>query len=338
MMSRYNIAIVGMGAVGRQMVAILEKSRIPVAELRLLVRRNAGEIIRFRGQKYVVECFTPGAFQNIDLVLMAAGGKASLELAPLALEAGAVVIDNSSAFRLEPNVPLVIPEVNPTAIEDHHGIIANPNCSTIQMVVPLKPLHDLFKIKRIVVSTYQSVSGTGRQAIEELENQVKAFVSGEKPQVNVYPHQIAFNVLPHIDSFLENGYTKEELKMVRETHKILNDTSLQISPTAVRVPLFNCHAESINIETEKPLPEIAAVKEILAKAPGVKVVDDVENNVYPLPLDCAGGDKVYVGRIRKDFTVAHGLNLWVVADNLRKGAALNAVQIAELLVKKYFAS
>ena len=201
MMIIYNIAIVGLGAVGRQMVAILEKSRIPVAELRLLVRRNAGEIIRFRGQKYVVECFTPGAFQNIDLVLMAAGGKASLELAPLALEAGAVVIDNSSAFRLEPNVPLVIPEVNPTAIEDHHGIIANPNCSTIQMVVPLKPLHDLFKIKRIVVSTYQSVSGTGRQAIEELENQVKAFVSGEKPQVNVYPHQIAFNVLPHIDSF-----------------------------------------------------------------------------------------------------------------------------------------
>ncbi|MDD2433286.1 MAG: aspartate-semialdehyde dehydrogenase [Clostridia bacterium] len=333
-MRGYKVAIVGMGAVGRQMVKILEKSSVPVADLSLLVRRNDGDIVNFRGKEYVVKRVTPGAFQGVNLVLMAAGGEAALNLAPLAQKEGAVVIDNSSAYRMDPKVPLVIPEVNPEAARNHKGIIANPNCSTTQMVVPLKPLHDLFKIKRIVVSTYQSVSGTGRQAIEELKEQAKSFLAEKKVEAKVYPHQIAFNILPHIDSFLENGYTKEEMKMVHETHKILGDEKIQVSPTAARVPVFNCHSESINIETEKPLPDISEIREILAQAPGIKVVDNVQNNVYPLAVNCAGTDKVFVGRIRKDFTVENGLNIWVVADNLRKGAALNAVQIAELLVEK----
>lgn len=333
-MKEYKVAIVGMGAVGREMVKILEKSSVPVSELVLLVRRNDGGIVNFRGKKHVVKRVTPGVFQGLDLVLMAAGGDAALELAPLAQQEGAVVIDNSSAFRMDPQVPLVIPEVNPEAAREHKGLIANPNCSTIQMLVPLKPLHDLFKIKRIVVSTYQAVSGTGRKAIEELQQQTEASLAGKEVEAKVYPHQIAFNILPHIDSFLENGYTKEEMKMVNETHKIFQDKEIQVSPTAARVPVFNCHSESINIETEKPLPEVPEIMKILAQAPGVKVVDDVQDNVYPMAISCSGADKVYVGRIRKDFTIPHGLNLWVVGDNLRKGAALNAVQIAELLVAK----
>lgn len=333
-MKEYKVAVVGMGAVGKEMIKILEKSSLPISELVPLVRRNDGKIIEFRGKKYVVNRVTPGVFQGVDLVLMAAGGDAALELAPIARQEGAVVIDNSSAFRMDPQVPLVIPEVNPEAAREHRGIIANPNCSTTQMVVPLKPLHDLFKIKRIVVSTYQAVSGTGREAIEELKQQAGAYVAGKEPEVKVYPHQIAFNVLPHIDSFLEDGYTKEEMKMVHETRKIFQDEEILVSPTAARVPVLNCHSESINIETEKPLPEIEQIKEILAHAPGVKVVDDVQNKVYPLALNCSGLDEVLVGRLRKDYTVPHGLNMWVVADNLRKGAALNAVQIAELLVEK----
>ena len=245
-----------------------------------------------------------------------------------------MVIDNSSAFRMDPEVPLVIPEVNPEAARNHRGLIANPNCSTTQMLVPLKPLHDLFKIKRIVVSTYQAVSGTGREAIEELQNQSKAYLEGQEIEVNVYPHQIAFNVLPHIDVFLDNGYTKEEMKMVNETRKIFEDDQILVSPTAARVPVLNCHSEAINIETERALPEIEEIKNILATAPGVKVIDDVQDKLYPLAVNCSGTDDVFVGRLRKDFTVSNGLNMWVVADNLRKGAALNAVQIAELLVEK----
>ncbi|MDD4666290.1 MAG: aspartate-semialdehyde dehydrogenase [Clostridia bacterium] len=333
-MKGYNVAIVGMGAVGREMVKILEKSSVPVSELALLVRKNDGAIVSFRGKDHLVKRVTPGVFQGVDLVLMAAGGDAAVALAPLARQEGAVVIDNSSAFRMDPEVPLVIPEVNPEAARQHKGLIANPNCSTTQMIVPLKPLHDLFKIKRIVVSTYQAVSGTGRKAIEELRQQAEFSLAGKEVEAKVYPHQIAFNILPHIDSFLENGYTKEEMKMVNETRKIFQDEEIQVSPTAARVPVFNCHSESINIETEKPLPDVAEIKEILAQAPGVEVVDDVQNNVYPLAVNCSGTDKVFVGRIRKDFTVPNGLNLWVVADNLRKGAALNAVQIAELLVGK----
>lgn len=332
-MKEYRVAVVGMGAVGKEMIKVLEKSTIPISDLVPLVRRNDGNIIEFRGKSYVVNKVTPGVFQGIDIVLMAAGGDAALELAPLAREAGAVVIDNSSAFRMEPEIPLVIPEVNPQAARGHQGLIANPNCSTIQMLVALKPLHDLFKIKRIVVSTYQAVSGTGREAIEELKTQSQAYLEGKEPEVNVYPHQIAFNVLPHIDVFLPDGYTKEEMKMVNETRKIFEDNEILVSPTAARVPVLNCHSESINIETEKPLPDIPEIMKILAAAPGVKVVDDVQNKVYPLALDCSGQDDVFVGRLRKDPTVTNGLNMWVVADNLRKGAALNAVQIAELLVK-----
>lgn len=332
-MKEYRIAVVGMGAVGKEMIKILEKSAIPVSDLVPLVRRNDGNIIEFRGKNYVVNKVTPGVFKGIDIVLMAAGGGAALELAPIARQEGAIVIDNSSAYRMDPEVPLVIPEVNPQAARRHQGLIANPNCSTIQMLVPLKPLHDLFKIKRIVVSTYQAVSGTGRDAIEELKEQSLAYIEGKEPEVNVYPHQIAFNVLPHIDVFLADGYTKEEMKMVNETRKIFEDNEILVSPTAARVPVFNCHSESINIETEKPLPAIPELMEILAAAPGVKVVDDVQNKVYPLALDCSGKDEVFVGRMRKDPTVTNGLNMWVVADNLRKGAALNAVQIAELLVK-----
>ena len=333
-MKEYRIAIVGMGAVGREMVRILDKSFVPVSDLKLLVRKNDGAIIPFRGKEYLVERVAPGVFKGIDLVLMAAGGDAAKELAPLARQEGAVVIDNSSAFRMDLDIPLVIPEVNPEAAREHQGLIANPNCSTIQMLVSLKPLHDLFKIKRIVVSTYQAVSGTGKKAIDELKQQSETFLAGKKVEANIYPHQIAFNILPHIDSFLDNGYTKEEMKMVNETQKIFRDKDIQVSPTAARVPVLIGHSESINIETEKPLPEVSEIKKILAQAPGVEVVDDLQNNVYPLALNCSGTDKVYVGRIRKDFTIPNGLNFWVVADNLRKGAALNAVQIAELLVEK----
>lgn len=334
MMKEYRVAVIGMGAVGTEMVKILESSSLPIAELVPLVRRNDGKVLEFRGKNYRVNRVSPGVFKGIDLVLMAAGGDAAQELAPIARQEGAMVIDNSSAFRMDPEVPLIIPEVNPAAAQSHKGLIANPNCSTIQMVLPLKPLHDLFTIKRVVVSTYQAVSGTGRRAVEELQKQVAAYTMGKEMEVKIYPHQIAFNVLPHIDSFLENGYTKEEIKMVNETKKILEDTGIQISPTAARVPVLNCHSESINIETEKPLPEVSEIMRILEGAPGVKVMDDVHNNLYPMAINCVGKDKVLVGRIRKDFTLSNGLNFWVVGDNLRKGAALNAVQIAELLVEK----
>ncbi len=333
-MKKYKIAVVGMGAVGHEMLTILEKSSLPVAEVLPLVRRNEGSKIKFRGEEFTVQLVKEGIFKGVDIALFSAGEEASRDLSPLAIREGAVVIDNSNAFRMDPDVPLVIPEVNPEAARKHKGLIANPNCSTIQMLVALKPLHDLFKIKRIVVSTYQAVSGTGYQAIEELEKQVEAHVKKEKLAVNVYPHQIAFNMLPHIDSFLENGYSKEEMKMFHETRKIFADPDIQVCPTTVRVPVVSCHSESVNIETEKPLPGFDEIVEILNNAPGVEVMDDIKNNVYPMPAFLQGTDKVYIGRIRKDFTIANGLNLWVVADNLRKGAALNTIQIAELLAEK----
>ncbi len=335
-MNHYRIGVVGaMGAVGTEMLATLEKSTLPIAEvIPLDVKENEGKTVTFRGQPLRVKTAEKGAFKGIDIALFSAGEAASLQLSPIAVEEGAVVIDNSNAFRMEPWVPLVVPEVNPEAAKTHKGLIANPNCSTIQMLVVLKPLHDRYKIKRIVVATYQAVSGTGLPAIEELNRQVEAYVLGKEIHYNVYPHQIAFNALPHIDSFLDNGYTKEEMKMFNETRKILNDPEIMVSPTAVRIPVFRCHSEAINIETERPLPEIPEIMQILDNAPGVKVIDDVQNKKYPMPVYLKGTDKVYVGRIRKDFTVSHGLNLWVVADNLRKGAALNAVQIAELLVEK----
>lgn len=333
-MKQYRVAVVGLGAVGREMIATLEKSALPVSEVVPLVRRNEGEKIEFRGETCVSRLVQKGCFKDIDFALFSAGEQASRELAPLAMDEGAVVIDNSNAFRMEPDVPLVVPEVNPLEAKKHRGLIANPNCSTIQMVVALKPLHDRFKIKRVVVSTYQSVSGTGLQAIDELNGQVQAYVSGREMVREVYPHQIAFNVLPHIDVFLENGYTKEEMKMHNETRKILGDNDIRVTATTVRVPVIRCHSEAVNIETEKPLPDVEEIREILANAPGVVVVDDVANNRYPLAIDCQYRYEVFVGRIRKDYTIANGLNMWIVADNLLKGAALNAVQIVELLVAR----
>jgi len=330
-MKEYRVAVVGMGAVGREMVATLEKSSLPIAEVVPMVRRNIGESIAFRGKTCFTKKIEKGSFRDIDIALFSAGADASLEIAPQAVEEGAVVIDNSSAFRMDPNIPLVVPEVNPQDAAKHQGLIANPNCSTIQMVVALKPLHDLCKIKRIVVSTYQAVSGTGLQAIEELNEQIYSYSRGEEMQYQVYPHQIAFNCLPHIDDFLESGYTKEEMKMHNETRKIIGDNDIRVSATTVRVPVIRCHSESVNIETEKPLPDVAVIKKILAKAPGVIVVDDPAQKSYPLAVDCAGKYEVFVGRIRKDYTIENGLNLWIVSDNLLKGAALNAVQIAELL-------
>jgi aspartate-semialdehyde dehydrogenase len=333
-LSEYKVAIVGAtGVVGEELRRVLEQRSFPVADLKLLASaRSAGRKLTFKRTAVVVEELKEDSFNGVELALFSAGATVSREYAPLAVKAGAVVVDNSSAFRMEKNVPLVVPEVNPDDISLHQGIIANPNCSTIQMVVVLKPLHDQAKIRRIVVSTYQSVSGTGREAMDELLNQVRAILAKEEVNPQVYPYQIAFNVLPHIDVFLENGYTKEEMKMVNETRKIMHEPELKITATTVRVPVFIGHSESINIELEKPL-SVEEARRILTQAPGVKVIDDPEATLYPVPIQVAGTDECFVGRIRQDESVANGLNLWVVADNLRKGAALNAVQIAELLVQ-----
>jgi aspartate-semialdehyde dehydrogenase len=268
----------------------------------------------------------------VDIALFSAGRERSLKFAPLAVASGAVVIDNSSAFRMDPKVPLVIPEVNAQAVEKHSGIIANPNCSTIGLLMALKPIHDAATVKRVVVTTFQSVSGTGKDAIDELAGQTVALLNFKDTEKKVYPHQIAFNCLPHIDSFLENGYTKEEMKMTNETKKIMEDDSIRVTATAVRVPVFRCHAESVNMETGKKLTANEA-RAILSAAPGVIVYDDPSRNLYPLQLETAGKDEAFVGRIREDETIPNGLNLWIVSDNLRKGAALNAIQIAELLTK-----
>ncbi len=334
----YNIAVVGAtGAVGKEILNVLGQRKFPVGELTLLAsERSAGETLTFKGQDYVVGLLEKADFNGIDIALFSPGGSVSAVYAPIAAAAGCVVVDNTSHFRMDPDVPLVVPEVNPDDIAKYakKNIIANPNCSTIQMVVALKPIHDAFGIKRIVVSTYQSVSGSGRVAMDELSAQVTALYTMKSPEKEVYPHQIAFNCLPHIDDFLDNGYTKEEQKMVDETKKIFGDDSVKVSATAVRVPVFVGHGESINIETEDPItPE--EVKEILSEAPGVEVVDDPENALYPQQLTSAECDEVFVGRIRTDDTVENGINMWVVSDNLRKGAALNAVQIAELLIRDY---
>jgi len=328
-----SVAIMGAtGAVGEEMRGILEQRNFPLGSLKLLSSsRSAGKELEFRGEKITVEELEPESFEGIEIVLASAGGSVSKQFAPEAVKRGAVVVDNTSAFRMEPDVPLVVPEVNPHAIKDHNGIIANPNCSTIQMVVVLKPLHDVARIKRVVVSTYQAVSGTGLKAIAELTEQTKALIGGGEYPPQVYPHQIAFNALPHIDVFLDNDYTKEEMKMVNETKKIMEDDSIRITATTVRIPVYRGHSESVNIEFESEISADRA-REILSNAPGIKVVDDPSNNVYPLAIDCDGRDETFVGRIRADDTVPHGLNLWVVSDNLRKGAALNAVQIAEHLI------
>ena len=331
---KYNIAIVGAtGAVGNEMIEVLEERGFPVGDLRLFAsERSAGETLPYKEEEFEVDLLGEKVFQGIDIALFSAGEKISLEFAPKAVQAGAVVIDNSSAFRMDPQVPLVIPEVNPGAVKRHQGIIANPNCSTIQMVVALKPLHDAARIRRVVVTTFQSVSGKGREAMDELFDQTRAILGFQDVTVGVFPYQIAFNCLPHIDVFLENGYTKEEMKMVHETRKILEDDSIRITATTVRVPVYIGHSEAVNIETEKKIPANEA-RAILSAAPGVIVYDDPMRNIYPVPLNVAGKDEVFVGRIREDESIPNGLNLWVVADNLRKGAATNAIQIAEMLIK-----
>ncbi len=333
-MNKYTFAVVGaLGNVGTEVRNILETSDLPIARLVAMdVAENAGTRIRWREEELVVVDTAPEAFDGIDVAIFSAGAAAALELAPEAVKRGCVCVDNSTAFRMDPEHPLVIPEVNPDALDDHKGIIANPNCSTIQMLVALKPLHDEYGIERVVVSTYQAVSGSGAAAVKELEDQVRAFVAGEEPPVSVYPHQIAFNALPHIDVFLENGYTKEEMKMIKETAKIL-DPAIRMTATTVRMPVVNGHSESINVELSKPY-ELDDVRQLFEEAPGVVVQDDPANNVYPLALTASGADPVFVGRLRRDFSVENALNFWCVSDNLRKGAALNAVQIAEELIKR----
>jgi aspartate-semialdehyde dehydrogenase len=335
---RYNVAIIGAtGAVGEQMREVLEEREFPVGELRLLAsERSAGQFLPFREQNLRVEILNEDSFKDIDIGLFSAGGSVSAKFAPLAVAAGAVVVDNTSQFRMEPDVPLVVPEVNAIQIGNYktHGIVANPNCSTIQMVVALKPIHDAARIKRVVVSTYQSVSGAGRRAMEELGQQVGALFNGREVKKEKFPHQIAFNCIPHIDVFMDGGYTKEEMKMINETRKILSEPSLAVTATTVRVPVFCSHAESVNVETEKKLTA-ADVKALLREAPGIIVADEPQDNVYPMPIDATGKDATFVGRIREDNSIPNGLNLWIVADNLRKGAALNAIQIAEILIRDY---
>ena len=330
---KYHIAIAGAtGAVGRKMLAILEERNFPVDDLKLFAStRSAGKFLEFKGEKIAVAELRQNSFVNMDIALFSAGAGISREFAPAAVKSNCVVIDNSSAYRMEKDIPLVVPEVNSDAIGDNPGIIANPNCSTIQMVMVLKPIHEKFKIKRVVVSTYQSVSGSGQKAIDELKNQTRDVFSGNEIKTNVYPHQIAFNCLPHIDKFLDNGYTNEEMKMVNETRKIMDDDSIQISPTTVRVPVFYSHSEALNVETEGPITAIA-VRELLAEQAGICVIDDPENNVYPLAIEGEDKNDVFVGRIRDDISRDRAVNFWVVSDNLRKGAALNAVQIAEVLI------
>ncbi len=328
-MKKPNIAIVGAsGLVGRTFLKVLEERDFPFDNVYVMSSyRSAGKTVTFRGKDYVLEELTEHSFDKpVDIALFSAGGSASEKFAPIAAEHGCTVVDNSSAWRMDPEVPLVVPEVNPQDIKWNKGIIANPNCSTIQAVVALKPLYDKYGIRRIVYSTYQAVSGSGLKGINDLTEGLKG-----NDIMTAYPHPIAGNCLPHIDVFTENGYTKEEMKMINETHKILGDDNIRVTATTVRVPVFASHSESINVELEKPF-DIEELKQDLADFPGLNLVDDVANNVYPLARDAEGKDEVYVGRVRRDFSLENGVNLWVVADNIRKGAATNAVQIAELLL------
>jgi aspartate-semialdehyde dehydrogenase len=333
-----SVALAGAtGAVGETMIKILEERNFPVREIRYLAsERSEGKLLNFRGKEVRVERLTPESFNGVELALFSAGAARSKEFAPAAVGAGAVVVDNSSAFRMEPDIPLVVPEINPEdiALYKNRGIIANPNCTTIVAIVALKPLHDYARVKRMVASSYQAVSGAGAAAMRELEAQVNAYVRGEEPKVEAFPHQIAFNLIPHIDAFLDNGYTKEERKLRDETRKMLHDESIRITATTVRVPVLRAHSVSVNVETERKLSAEKA-KELLSQAPGVQVLDDPASNRYPMPLFATGQDDCFVGRIREDDSVENGLNFWVVGDQLRKGAALNAIQIAEVLGEKY---
>lgn len=328
-MKKINLAIVGAtGMVGRTFLKVLEERNFPIENLYLFSSaRSAGSVVKFAGKDCVIEELTENSFdRDIQIALFSAGGSISEKFAPIAASKGVLVIDNSSQWRMDPNVPLVVPEVNPDAIKEHKGIIANPNCSTIQAVVPLKPLHEKYKIKRVIYSTYQAVSGSGLKGVKDLEDGIKG-----EPN-NFYPHPIAYNCLPHIDVFTDNGYTKEEIKMIDETMKIFNDYDIKVTATTVRVPVKNCHSESINVELEKPF-ELSSIVNDLKNMDGVVVVDNPDKLEYPTAVDANGHNEVFVGRIRRDFSVDNGVNFWCVADNIRKGAATNAVQIAELVLK-----
>ena len=327
------IAVAGAtGAVGREMLNTLEERDFPADNIIALASsRSAGTTLPFNDGELVVRELTDQSFEGVDIALFSAGGSTSEKFAPIAVRSGCVVIDNSSAWRMDERCPLVVPEVNPQALAQHNGIIANPNCSTIQMVVALAPLHKAAGIRRVVVSTYQAVSGTGQKAIAELETQVRHMFNMQEPEAKVYPYRIAFNCLPQIDVFMENGYTKEEMKMVNETVKIMDDANIRLTATTVRVPVFYGHSESLNIEFAKPLSAKEA-RGILSTAPGITVLDNPDEKIYPMPIDAAGEDEVFVGRIRDDESQPNTINMWVVADNIRKGAALNTVQIAERLL------
>ncbi|PZD93374.1 aspartate-semialdehyde dehydrogenase [Paenibacillus sambharensis] len=338
----FNVAVVGAtGAVGEQIIGLLEKRNFPINQLKLLSSaRSAGTTIKFRDQDITVEEATPESFKGVDIALFSAGGDVSKALAPHAVEHGAVCIDNTNAFRMDPNTPLVVPEVNISKVEEHNGIIANPNCSTIQMVAALKPLYDKYGISKVLVSTYQAVSGAGSRAIDELLRQTKEALEGNPVNPDILPvgslpvkHQIAFNAIPQIDKFQENGYTLEEMKMIRETKKIMGDESIDVTATCVRIPVVHGHSESVYVELKSDY-ELEDVKKLLSEAPGVTVVDDMDNQQYPLATEAAGKPDVFVGRIRRDLGNTKGLNLWIVSDNLMKGAAWNAVQIAEYIAAK----
>lgn len=326
------VAVAGAtGLVGRQMLKTLEERDFPIKSLKLLAsERSRGRTMTFKGETVPVEVLTETSFEGVDIALFSAGGGTSKKFAPCAARSGCVVVDNSSAWRMDPEVPLVVPEVNADDIAKNKGIIANPNCSTIQMVVVLKPIHDAARIRRVVVSTYQAVSGAGNKAVDELTTQMRAVLDGKDSAPAAFPHPIAFNVIPQIGDFEANGYTSEEMKMVNETCKIMGDDSIRVTATTVRVPVINGHSESVNIETERKLTA-AEARELLAKAPGVVVTDDPSRSVYPLAINAAGKGETFVGRIREDVSHPSAIDLWVVSDNLLKGAALNAVQIAELL-------
>ena len=332
MSSELKVAVLGAtGAVGQEILALLEERQFPLGQLRLLASpRSAGTRLRFRGEDLPVEVVSEAAFKNIDLVLASAGSSVSKQWIPRAVAAGAVVIDNSSAYRMDPNVPLVVPEVNPEAARQHQGIIANPNCTTILMSLAVWPLHRVQPVKRLVVSTYQSASGAGARAMEEVKQQAKAILAGETPPTEAFPYPLAFNLFPHNSDLNEAGYCQEEMKMVHETRKIFDAPNLRLTATCVRVPVLRAHSEAINIEFEAPFSPVQA-KQLLAQAPGVSIVEDWQQNYFPMPLEASGQDDVLVGRIRQDISNEQALELWLSGDQIRKGAALNAVQIAELL-------
>ncbi|MBE9030765.1 aspartate-semialdehyde dehydrogenase [filamentous cyanobacterium LEGE 11480] len=330
----YRVAILGAtGAVGTELLALLEERNFPLSELKLLASpRSAGKKLKFKGEELTIEAVSESAFEGMDFVLASAGGSTSKAWADAIVKAGAVMVDNSSAFRMDPQVPLVVPEVNPAAAQNHQGIIANPNCTTILMCVALQPLHDIQPIRRIVVSTYQSASGAGARAMEEVKQQTQAILNGETPPTESFPYPLAFNLFPHNTTINDQGYCEEEMKMVNETRKIMSVPDLKVTATCIRVPVLRAHAESINLEFDQPF-DLAAARQAIAKAPGAELLEDWEKNYFPMPIDASGKDDVLVGRIRQDISNPNGLELWLCGDQIRKGAALNAVQIAELVAQ-----